>query len=183
MSTVCNWEGESIHIERTKPNSLNYAYFRDKVICFEYLDIFPGNFIQVGGFFFNFVNFLWLYMSIYLFYSSRMYLILQGHINKALQRWYWMTELPKYGRVQIDSYIKSLWLKSRRKKMYKVWTKLDKTVEFFANHMHLIMGNCLMKSIFVTLWKKMWLMGIYPTFLHKFGDSSIKDWCMVTLVI
>ena len=128
MSTVCNWEGESIHIERTKPNSLNYAYFRDTVICFEYWDISPGNFIQVGGFFFNFVNFLWLYMSIYLFYSSRMYLILQGHINKALQRWYWMTELPKYGRVQIDSYIKSLWLKSRRKKMYKVWTKLDKTV-------------------------------------------------------
>ena len=47
---------------------MNYAYFRDKVICFEYLDIFPGNFIQVGGFFFNFVNFLRLYMSIYLYY-------------------------------------------------------------------------------------------------------------------
>ena len=27
---------ECIHTERTKPNSLNYAYFRDMVICREY---------------------------------------------------------------------------------------------------------------------------------------------------
>ena len=27
---------ECIHTERTKPNSLNYAYLRGMVICFEY---------------------------------------------------------------------------------------------------------------------------------------------------
>ena len=82
--------GGCIHMERTKPNSLNYAYFRDMVICFEYWDIF---------------RFLCLYMSVYLFYSSRLYLILLGDMNRAVaRRWYWMNELPIYEKVQIDSY-------------------------------------------------------------------------------
>ena len=183
MSTVCNWEGECIHIERTNQIHWIMPILETRLYVLS-IEIFSL------GISYKLVDFS-LISSIFcgyicqytFFYSSRMYLILQGHINKALQRWYWMTELPKYGRVQIDSYIKRLWLKPRRRKIYKVWTKLDRTVEFFANHMYLIMGNYLMKSFFVTLWKKMWLMGIHPTFLHNFGDSSIKDWYMVTLVI
>ena len=36
-----------IHTERTKSNSLNYAYFTDMVICFEYWDIFTRNFMHL----------------------------------------------------------------------------------------------------------------------------------------
>ena len=65
----------------------------------------------------NFVKFLWLYMSIYLFYSCRLYLIPLGGMNKALAwRLYWMTELPKCGSVRIDRYSKCkiLWLKPKK---------------------------------------------------------------------
>ena len=52
----------------------------------------------------------------------------------------------------------------------KLWTKIDRTGEFFANHMHLIMGHYLVKLFFMILSKKMWLIGICHAFLHNFVD-------------
>ena len=70
----------------TKPNSLNYAYFRDMLIRFEYYILFEIFYTdwhdcskQV-----NFVKYLWLHMSMLLLYLSRLYLILLGDINRAL---------------------------------------------------------------------------------------------------
>ena len=36
---------DCIHMDSTKPNSLNYACFREMLICFEYWDIFTWYFI------------------------------------------------------------------------------------------------------------------------------------------
>ena len=51
-----------------------------------------------------------------------------------------------------------------------LWTKIDRIGEFFANHMHLIMGHYLVKLFFMILSKKMWLIGICHAFLHNFVD-------------
>ena len=48
-------------------------------------------------------------------------------------------------------------------------------MEFFADHINLIMGNYQVKPFFIILSKKMWLIGICHTFLYNFGDPSIKD--------
>ena len=63
-----------------------------------------------------------------------------------------MTELPKCGRVQIDSHMKCQKCcgLSQKIKFDKIWTKIDRTVEIFIiNHMHLIMGNYLVKLFFI----------------------------------
>ena len=39
--------GNHIHMERTKLNSLNYAYFRSMPICVENWDVFTWNFIHL----------------------------------------------------------------------------------------------------------------------------------------
>ena len=58
-----------------------------------------------------------------------------------------MTELPKCGKVQIDSYRKFQHFVVESKKINWMKFELDRKVEFFANHMHLIMGNDLVKCL------------------------------------
>ena len=67
-----------------------------------------------------------------------------------------MTELPKCGMVQIDSNRKcqNLRVKVKKNNYDEICTKIDRTVEFFCNHIHLFMGKYLVKSFFIILSKK-----------------------------
>ena len=46
-----------------------------------------------------------------------------------------------------------LWLKSKNE-FDEIWIKIDKTVEFFADHIPLITWNYLVKSFFIICQKK-----------------------------
>ena len=67
-----------------------------------------------------------------------------------------MAELPKCEMVQIDSHRKcqNFVVKFKKINLIIKFDKIDRTVEFFANHIHLIMANYLVKSLFITLSKK-----------------------------
>ena len=103
--------------------------------------------------FFSFVKVLWLCMSMHHLYSSRLYLILLGDMNRALAYiWYWVTELPKSAKVQMES--QNFVVKVKKINLIKFDLTIDRTEEFFANHMHLIMGNYLAKLFFYNFVKK-----------------------------
>ena len=75
----------------------------------------------------NFFSILWYFCDIYLLYISLNYLNLEG------------CKCQKKIVINI--------------KKINLITKIDRTVEFFANHMHLIMGNYLVKSSIILLKK------------------------------
>ena len=58
-----------------------------------------------------------------------------------------MTKLLKCRRVHIDNCRKSqiFLVKVKKIRFDKIWTKIDRTMDFYANHMHLIMGNYLVE--------------------------------------
>ena len=62
-----------------------------------------------------------------------------------------MTELPKSAKVQMES--QNFVVKVKKINLIKFDLTIDRTEEFFANHMHLIMGN-LAKLFFYNFVKK-----------------------------
>ena len=66
-----------------------------------------------------------------------------------------MTEPPKCGRLQTDSHGQSQKSSQSQKcKFDKTLTKIDRSMEIFANHLFLIMENYLVKSFFIILLKR-----------------------------
>ena len=63
-----------------------------------------------------------------------------------------MTELPKSAKVQMES--QNFVVKVKKINLIKSDLTIDRTEEFFANHMHLIMGNYLAKLFFYNFVKK-----------------------------
>ena len=63
-----------------------------------------------------------------------------------------MTELPKSAKVQMES--QNFVVKVKKINLIKFDLTIDRIEEFFANHMHLIMGNYLVKLFFYNFVKK-----------------------------
>ena len=63
-----------------------------------------------------------------------------------------MTELPRSAKVQMES--QNFVVKVKKINLIKFDLTIDRTDEFFANHMDLIMGNYLAKLFFYNFVKK-----------------------------